>query len=395
MPAYAFDLPSETWLNYNPEGSDVTVEVGLVLDFGHPVYTEEWIDSWSTSDPGYTPLTQTFGGNLNRTINSYGTAITSTAARNQLNNDAAYAKCMAALWAADGNTARRNKVIEVLEAVKNVRTYSTQPGQDNLVAGWFGTNLAQAAAIVGYEDEAFAEFLRTVVYPKLDWTTGGNWFASFADSRLAIAAYLKDPALWVDARSYLFFRLPQTIYHSAFDGSTVTPCRSGDWPATQGANPNLNRTQQHWGGYWGVSQVGPGFAAVYQGEPLPDGCDAERTRDLSHPSMGLMGWQQAVSTVIAQGDTVPEHIWQRLIAAAQYHGERILFYEQNNVMPSPTPVNGVGGTIGFAWWGLRRLLGGDCPEVVYQVLETDAVTGLHPAGANHTVAERFCDSGGE
>lgn len=395
MPAYAFDLDTETWLSYDPEGTNVQVEIGLDLDFGHPVYTQDWIDGWSTSDPGYAPLASSFGGNNSRVITSYGTAITTTQRRSDLLADSAYAKCQAALWAADGSTIRRNKVIEVLDAVKNVTVYETQPGQDNLVAGWFGTNLAQAAAIVGYEDEAFAEFLRTVVYPKLDWTTGGNWFASFADSRLAIAAYLRDPALWVDARSYLFFRLPQTIYHSAFDGSTVTPCRSGDWPATQGANPSLQRTQNHWGGTWGASQVGPGFAAVYQGEPLPDGCDAERVRDLSHPCMGLMGWQQAVSTVVAQGDTVPEHIWQRLIAAAQHHGERVLHYETTGTIPDPAPVNGTGGNLGFAWWGLRRLLGDDCPEVVHQVLETDAVTGMHAAGANHTVAERFCDSGGE
>lgn len=395
MPAYAFDLDTETWVNYDPEGTDVQVEVGLDLDFGHPVYTRAWIDGWSTSDPGYTPLASSYGGNNSRVITSYGTAITTTQRRNDLRDDSVYAKCQAALWAADGSTTRRNKVIEVLEAVKNVTVYETQPGQDNLVAGWFATNLCQAAAIVGYEDASFSSFLRDVIYPMLDWPTGGNWHASFADSRLAIAAYLKDPALWVDARSYLFFRLPQTIYHSAFDGSTVVPLRGGDWPQTQSQSPHLNRTQQHWGGVWGASQVGPGFAAVYEGVPLPDGCDAERVRDLSHPCMGLTAWQQALHTLIAQGDTIPAPIWDRIVAAADYHAQRVLHYENTGTMPDPAPVNGTGGNLGFSWWGLRRLLGDDCPESVHLVLQTEAVTGLHPAGANHTVAERFCDSGGE
>jgi hypothetical protein len=35
----------------------------------------------------------------------------------------------------------------------------------------------------------------------MDWPGAGNWQGSFADSKLAVAAYLNDDALYADAKA--------------------------------------------------------------------------------------------------------------------------------------------------------------------------------------------------
>src|SRR5690606_37471389 len=108
-----------------------------------------------------------------------------------------------------------------------------------------------------------------------DWTAGPNWHARFADSRLAIAAYLEDEALWEDAKAYFNQRIAQSIYHSAYDGPTVRPILND-----RGA-PHLGLTLQHWGGGWGAPQINDDYTPVTD-YPFPDGVNAERLRDLGH-----------------------------------------------------------------------------------------------------------------
>src|SRR5690606_30847029 len=137
-----------------------------------------------------------------------------------------------------------------------------------LVAGWTCTNLAQAAAILDYRDPDFITFLVDECYPILDWTNGPNWHASFADSRLAIAAYVGDLNLWEDAKAYFYLRIGQSIYHSTYDGDTVQPLLNDE------GRPHVGLTTLHWGGGVDASQIKDDFTPVNSAQ-FPDGVNAE------------------------------------------------------------------------------------------------------------------------
>lgn len=115
-------------------------------------------------------------------------------------------------------------------------------------------------------------------YPILDWTNGPNWHATFADSKLAIAAYVGDPELWDDAKEYFYLRIGQSIYHSAYDGDTVRPLLNDE------GRPHIGLTTLHWGGGVDESQVNEDFTAVNPAQ-FPDGVNDERMRDLGHVSI--------------------------------------------------------------------------------------------------------------
>ena len=160
------------------------------------------------------PAGRIVGGQRSRTYASYGAEISSVE-RDVFRDESVYLKVQAVLWAADGNAARRNKIVALLNDLRAVASFQWDSvEQYRLVAGWAATNLAQAAAIVGYSDPGFRHFLVQVCYPILDWTGGPNWHASFADSKLAIAAYVGDAALWADAKAYFYRRIAQQIYHA-------------------------------------------------------------------------------------------------------------------------------------------------------------------------------------
>jgi len=218
------------------------------------VYTQGDIDTWTIGSPEYTRLASTPAGDV--TSGSarfvpvdFGTQINSggdgSDPNNQLNyglkNQSGFAKVQAVLYATDGDTDRRDKVVSYLVEYGSVTSFETDPGEQyRLVAGWSCTNLAQAAELINYNDAAFDTFLEDVCYPILDWTANPNWHASFADSRLAIAAYLEDAALWTDAKAYFNQRISQSIYHSTYDMGSVNPLPNS-------TTPNVVLTEQHWG----------------------------------------------------------------------------------------------------------------------------------------------------
>ena len=251
-----------------------------VAGFGHPVYTQAEIDSWSTGSAEFTRLANSWAGNVNRAYAAYGSEISSVE-RDLFRDESVYLKVQAVLWAADGNAARRDKVVARLNELRGVTSFQWDSvEQYRLVAGWAATDLAQAAAIVGYSDPGFRRFLVQVCYPILDWTAGPNWHASFADSKLAIAAYVGDAALWADAKAYFYRRIAQQIYHAAYDGGKISPLLNAN-----GA-PSVGNTLNHWGAGHGAAQINSDFTAV-QPSQFPNGTYAERTRDLAHVSMGL------------------------------------------------------------------------------------------------------------
>src|SRR5688572_13550024 len=81
--------------------------------FGHPVYTQAEIDRWSTGSAEYTRLANSWAGNVNRAYAAYGSEISSVE-RDIFRDESVYLKTQAVLWAADGNAARRNKIVALL-----------------------------------------------------------------------------------------------------------------------------------------------------------------------------------------------------------------------------------------------------------------------------------------
>jgi hypothetical protein len=200
---------------------------------------------------------------------------------------------------------------------------------------------------VGYSDSTFRRFLVQVCYPLLDWSNGGNWHAGFADSKLAVAAYVGDATLWADAKAYFYRRIAQSIYHATYDAGKVRPLLNSN------GTPAVGLTQSRWGGTWGATQVNSDFTPI-QPALFPSGTNAERTRDLSHVSMGLGGWMRAIRTIRAQGDTVDAHAYDRLRAGYAHHAQRVLAYLNTGVIPAPTAVRGDVEARQVAWRVLRR-----------------------------------------
>ncbi len=362
-------------------------DVGAAVTFGHPVYTQAEIDAWSTGSAEYTRLAGSWAGNVNRAYAPFGTEISSVE-RDVFLDESVYLKVQAVLWAADGNAARRNKVVALLNDLRGVTSFQwDEVEQYRLVAGWSATNVAQAAAIIGYEDPGFRRFLVSVCYPLLDWPTGPNWHASFADAKLAIAAYAGDTALWADAKAYFYRRIAQSIYHATHDGDKVRPLLNAN------GTPAIGTTRTHWGGEWGASahQINTDLTPIRPAQ-FPNGTNAERTRDLSHVSMGLGAFMHGARTILAQGDTLEAPARDRLHAAYAHHAQRVLAYMNTGTIPAPTPVRGDGGD-GYlmAWFGACTLFGSGTPADVQTLCRHARVLGRRPSGDNHLVAEAFAD----
>lgn len=350
----------------------------------YPVYTQAEVDAWSTSSPEYARLAGSWAGNVNRTYAAYGAQVSSTQ-RDVLKDESVYIKSQAVLWAADGNVARKNKVVALLNDMRAITSWQWDSvEQYRLVAGWATTNLAQAAAIVGYRDSQFERFLR-VNYGIMDWSGANNWQASFADSKLAVAVYLGDEALYADAKAYFYEHLKQTAYHSKYDGNKVVPQRKAD------GTPDVNATINTWGGYWGAPQVKSDFTFVNPSYAA-DGFNSETIRDLGHVSMGLGGWVHGARTILAHGDTLEQQAYDRILAGYVLHAKRVLAYKNTGTTPAPLTVRGDGGgAMNQSYWGARKLFGSKTPADVLTLLNHADVKSYAAAGANHLVAEPFAD----
>ncbi len=439
--------------------TDANASGGQAVQFGtaatsgsfpvHPgvVYSKAEIDAWSTSSADYTKLAATGPGSLTSTSSKYipvkftdqinGPHTSTTSELNLgLKDQSGYAKVQAVLYAADNNNARREKVISYLKEYSGVNSFEwDSQEQYRLVAGWGCTNLAQAAEIVDYQDAGFKRFLKDVCYPVMDWPTNPNWHASFADSKLAIAAHVGDEELWDDAKLYFYERIGQSIYHSAYDGNKVKPLHTSDkktdikdssgkvinrsvperihtdagtpWACTVPTNPaNTCPTMQHWGASASdlskTGQVNYLDNTLRTTYPIVDGMNAERLRDLGHVNMGIGGFMHGLRTLKAQGesDTAKyKEAYQRLLAAYSYHSQRVLAYEQTGSIPAPDAVGcsaGTacnGGTSRYAgYYGAKKLFGSATPASVNSMIGLSAVnTSYAYTVQNHLVAEGFAD----
>ncbi len=359
------------------------------------VYTQADIDRWSTSSAEYTRLKSSWAGNVTRPHAVYGTQISSVE-RDVLKDESGYMKVQAVLWAADANPARRAKVVAMLDELRPVTSWQYDAGEQyRLVAGWSCTNIAQAASIIGYHDAGLTTFLVDECYPILDWPQNPNWHASFADSKLAIAAYAGDPALWADAKAYFNTRIAQSIYHSAYDGTKVKPLLSST------SSSMTTATLTHWGD--NTKSAGPQVTLsagsyVFASPALAvDGANAERRRDLGHVSMSLGAWAHGARTILAQGETLEPHARARLLAGYAHHAQRVGTHLDTGVVPYPsvlTPPSTAtaDGNRFQGWASAKHVFGSATPAAVLSMLARPQVTGYPPAGANHMVAEQFADA---
>jgi hypothetical protein len=398
-------------------------------EFGHPVYAQDEINSWSTSSPEYTRLAnRTHYGNVNALPSNalgYSTTMTNqqleylSTGPNGGKADAIYMKCQAVLWAADGNELRRTKVHQMLFGLSPVTSIAELAGSANqadLAASWAFPNIVQAAAITGYPKETMDPLFR-YVFGWMSILAQPNQHASVADAKLCIAAYLEDQNLWDDAVAYFETKIRQSIWHSDInDGFRVDPILD-----SSGLPHNI--TEQQWGygiggtpsdfvnpmtplnsGYaWCMTErFGTGSAKHFDlCAPFRiDGMNGECRRDLDHVSMSYAGWSNCIRTIRAQGFEPSADAMTLYAAGVQFHYNRVLDNIVTLTAPSgpqcqAPPVNPLSTTDkGGRFLGAhsaRVVLGDDTPQEVIDFLETSTMAAFHPEGDLAWVAHAFTD----
>ena len=422
-PRYA-ELASQRWRSYrtgdsilfswtpNPTPTPVTDAV---------LYDETTvIDAWdtvksppNTATSAYTTLSNRvnarFGGNT-RTIPSQGTSLTTLVGQgNTFVDDARYAKCQAVLWAADGNATRRNKVIEVLEAFKNIRTiYArsklTTPngGQSRLELSWCIPSLCEAAHIIGYDDPIWDGFLN-FIYPELLWRTSVNWQATMANSRMSIANALNDNTKRADATAFFNFYLARGVYHSAYDGGSINPMPNVWWddPTVLSAPGHQTTTNDHW---WNSVVVPAPWTAQdpRSGYTFVSGIDGEFRRDWNHQAMSAVGFFNCARNIVLAGGTVSAESHARLLAFATVFSARALYYLDNGTLSGsgyPSWDNGGSGTpdqssaaIRMCWYIIKTYLGGSTPANVNTIINSRSLAySQDSAGFNAVAAELMAE----
>ena len=390
LPGLAFHTGTG-WLDF------LTGEEASTIALGPVMFSRAEIDAWATGTE-FTALAATAHGDTAWSPIDFGTSITTSGQRDDFLTETTRGKGTAALWAADGNAARLADVNAHLDGLKDIATFDVDVGADNLRMSWAVPNFLVAAWIVEYSDPDFETFLRDVVMPLLDWTTGGNWFATMAASRLMVASYLQDETLWNDAVAYLEYHVARTLYHSDFDGANVEPITGFSfWPAKlDDTTHNESATEQHW--FNAVALTGGVYPATNGGTPFPDGTDAEVKRDLGHEVMAMTGWLQALLTMERVGASIPTHVADRVRANVEWLGIRVLYWIQNGTL-HPTHPGTDGSPAGVSsefnyeagWYTAARYYAGDVPAVVDDLMAESDISGANVIGVCHQTVERFTE----
>jgi hypothetical protein len=170
-------------------------------------------------------------------------------------SDSQAAYCNALAYAYTGTTRYATKAIEIFDAWRTTMTSSTgwtltDPTRSGVVkaadgssgiangkfqSAWCCTNFARAAELIRYlyppwgETAAiqFGDWLQTVFYTQSGSLTHGgfsnNWFASFADARVALAVYRKDDIAFQSACSYLRGVIKASMTISSDRGDSSLP----------------------------------------------------------------------------------------------------------------------------------------------------------------------------
>jgi hypothetical protein len=394
------------------------------------LYDQATIDAWNTTDvipntttSAYTAvsnrLNSAMGGNT-RSITDRGTGALQGIIRDQGASgwayDARYAKMQAVLWAADGSATRRNKVIEVLDSVKDCRgiqytgrsTY--EDGQQKLELSWAVPNWCEAAWIIGYSDANFDAFLDSV-YQYLLWRVGGNWHGTMANARWSIANFRNSDTKRTDAMAFFEFYIKRAIYHATYDGTSIVPTVNLFWddPNILTAAGHSTNTASHW--WSSVTSSSPWTARdPRSGYTFASGIDAEFRRDWNHTAMAIAGWANCARNIQLYGGTVPAHAHARIRECANIFGQRVLHIVDNNgtgfnyvagtESPSyPTYDNGGSGTVdrsfahAMVWpYVVKTYLAGETPASVNSLIARSRVyAAAEHEGWNSVAAERLAE----
>jgi hypothetical protein len=376
---------------YNPDKL-VMQPVGPVLTLGFPVYGAAQRASWKTTSPKYAALLGSWAGKPDRVDQYVVNYIPNhdTPEMERMISASVYIKCQAVLYATNKTQAHKDAVWGFLDKFAGITT-RTQTFTDNtrVDLAWITTNICQAAALTGYPKLRIEDFLR-FVYKYLDWWAGGNWHASEADSRLAVASYLEDMVMWADAKAFYYWHLPRANWMPV-DGDSVKGIPGTQlWPGKATLPANAAATSFQWN--LQTSETSLKVPAFFKG-----GNNAEDARDLSHVGgLGTGGWVNATNTILAAGDTLEPGTLERLRTHVDRHATRCLYYLTTGKLPiDPTPSqgNGVGGTgLLQAWTKTQRLFGANTPQSVLDMLKRSDVTGYAPGGVLHNAAELFADA---
>lgn len=355
------------------------------------VHTPSEIDEW-TMDDEYDLLAATWAGKptayrpIPNFIPTHGEQ-----ARRDMVDATIIMKVWAALYHADNDPARRDRVNADIATFAAIPLVWTGDNDSRLSQAWVVENLVTAAYLVE-SDPTILEPLLRWLYGYMDWIQGANWFGSEADAKLQIAYFLDDAELIDDAIAYFHFRIAQSLHHPDFDGDTVHHLVGGNndamlWPQTQHETEYSNENDNHWNGQ---SQP-PDGAAIWNGEPLPKGCGAERLRDIAHEQMGLYAWANCARTIVANGGVVEPHAHARIRDGAALLADRVLTFVDTGTIPDPigTNDNGIGGDgWAYGWHSVARYLGDETPPALVELL-TRAAVNKNRAGLNHQSADQF------
>lgn len=394
-----------------------------VAGVGGVVYSAARIAAWTTGSE-YTRLlgngTATSQGNPSRAYTTVPSTVNTTDTTAQVrlaqfNGDAVWARVQAIASVADPDGTRKalriSRVTDWLDmyaTVKPIFEVNTSSQTQRLNLSWIVSNMIRAARIIGYTNSDLTDWLVDYVWnpantaqagpTNLDWSMNGNWHATAAEDKLAIAVFAGDVDLWANARVYYRTRIAQSIYHDAHDpGGAITPLR-GDNGAVSSAN-----TVNHWG--QGNRVPSPQVASPQFLANFPDGTNCERTRDHGHVCMSMTSWVNGAFTILAQGETLEVDEQARLVEFINYHAQRVNPYFEDGTMVSPWPIGnnqagdttpGVGGLGGSnassGWYAAKELLetlGETVSADLTAICLQDEVVSYSPFGANHLGSDKY------
>jgi hypothetical protein len=329
---------------------------------------------------------------------------------NTFASDCMYAKMMALRWCVEGNTAHRNKVLQVIavaEAITSIPACTTVPpvtanGNIRLNLIWAITNIVEAAYLIGYTSANFERFLR-IAYQGMDWRQAVNWDAGAAHAKVAIAVFLKDDTMWADSVAYTNVRLGQGVHHPTYDLGHIKPKTTEYWPQTVGGTPSASFTSNHWylqvvASPWNAEIQSAFSQTAWRGWDFPAGWNGEAVRDPGHEGMSIGGFGNALRTIRGNGGSVTPESHARYKAFVTVAAARVLYYIDHANTQSPSypqwsnPPSVSGDTVYRQQWMVAATyLGDEAPADLITLLGRSSIVNSDPCGYNWICGERFAE----
>ena len=254
-----------------------------------------------------------------------------------IGNDGVAAAVQAFLWYKTGNSTYKNNAISILNGYRNITGIGNDSKEQiRLAAGWAGAGFVRAMSWLGPANypnyTQFANMLRNVWWPKMTWWGGGNWMATFCETRLGIAVVCEDQTLFDKACRFNDAWI-KANYWITSDGSTVQKLPMGPTTGTD-VNDFVTGTQSGLYRNYGTSLYNTHW---WQDVPnngssagLINGQYCEMTRlsggvpDDGHYGMGLGSTMSACWTAHINGYPAFNIHRTRLITAIETYAQKIL-----------------------------------------------------------------------